>query len=494
MGFLQKRKEKRKMKKQQNQLKSYLYEAMEYYIKQNGKYKWAVTGMQYYKGENDILKRKIYKSINGVKQEEPDVPNNKLAHPFIKKLVDQKVDYAFAKEPKYTCKDEKYLEWFTEWAEENAFNHWIKFAETLASNQGVVWVHPYINEAGEFKFVIIPATEIIPIWEDSLETHLKAVIRFYQVNQNNGFNGEGDTYLEYWTNEGMQRYMIQGNILALQNPNYTWLKQVEGDFSGFVPHYANGNTPKCWGKVPFIPLKNNVDLLPDLAYVKTLIDNYDFTRSDLANTLEELRNFIICLENAGGTSIKDILTNLKTYGVLRVPSANGQSSKASILSSPIDCNASETHSKILKNDIVQLLQSVDTMQLTQLPPSGASLQMLFTDLETKCRGVADQFKQTFRELQYFMKIYLTENNKLNPSSNIKAELVFNTVTNANEQADTMNKQADAARKMKGVFSDETIYKNTPFVDDIEKEKELMKAQNDDYFGTGNLKNKIGKGV
>jgi hypothetical protein len=86
-----------------------------------------------------------------------------------------------------------------------------------------------------------------------------------------------------------------------------------------------------------------------------------------------------------------------------------------------------------------------------------------------------------------MKIYLKENNILNPTSNLTITLEFNNITNDNEKADTLNKQADGFRKMKGVISDETLLKHHPMVEDVEKEIARLKGQEDDYFGAGNMK-------
>ncbi len=61
-----------------------------------------------------------------------------------------------------------------------------------------------------------------------------------------------------------------------------------------------------WGKVPFIPFKNNDFELPDLQFVKTLVDNYDVTRSDVANLLEDIKNIIYALRGYGGENFPSL--------------------------------------------------------------------------------------------------------------------------------------------------------------------------------------------
>src|SRR5690625_5242610 len=50
-------------------------------------------GVLYYENENDILKRKQYAVIDGVKQVDPEKPNNRIPHGWHKLLVDQKTAY-----------------------------------------------------------------------------------------------------------------------------------------------------------------------------------------------------------------------------------------------------------------------------------------------------------------------------------------------------------------------------------------------------------------
>src|SRR5690606_12428923 len=50
-----------------------------------------------------------------------------------------------------------------------------------ASNKGKEWLHPYIDENGEFDYVITPAEQCIPIYEDKRQTKLQHMIRYYPI-------------------------------------------------------------------------------------------------------------------------------------------------------------------------------------------------------------------------------------------------------------------------------------------------------------------------
>lgn len=53
---------------------------------------------------------------------------------------------------------------------------------TAASNKGVEWVQPYIDENGDFKLFRVPAEQSIPIWTDSKRDTLQAFIRVFKLN------------------------------------------------------------------------------------------------------------------------------------------------------------------------------------------------------------------------------------------------------------------------------------------------------------------------
>ena len=491
MGFLKKRKEKRRMKKQQKNIQADLYSLYIQWTAQP-EYIDAEIGEKYYKGENDIRLRKQFKLIDGKTLPEPDLPNTKLSHNWGNYLINQKINYCLAKSPKFECEDEQYLEYFNNWCEENNFNYWLRFLGTQASIEGRSWLFPYIDDNGDFKAQVFGFKECIPIWTDQLHTDLKGVIRVYTTT-GTGLNlPQGDTHLEYWTAEGCQSYIVQGRALVLENNTFTELDLIDGKFNGFEPDFLNNKNPHTWGKTPFICFKNNIIEQSDIIPIKSLIDNFDFVRSDLANTLEKFVNSIITISNAQGTDLDEFIHNLKLYGVAKVDNVSQQGSGANIgvISQPIDCEASTTHTNLLEESIIKLSGAFHLPKTGQVPPSGVALKLFYQGLEIKCNGLESQFKLAFNQFQYFFMQYLKIKYNFTPSAKIKLSFDINSIMNENEQADTLNKQMDAMRKAKGVVSDETLYNNHPWVKDAQEEIKKVSKQNDDYFGKGDL-NKYG---
>lgn len=449
--------------------KSILLTLYEEYIMSQQFY-WYGVGQRYYKGENDILNRIMTTTKDGTKIIDDSQPNNKLNHAFMKALVDQKVNYSFGNPFKFSCDNEMYLKQVEDILKENRFNYKSKVAATMASNDGLTWIHPYITETGKFKFDIIPAEQIIPQWADDMHETLKSCIRAYNITSYELGTPQEMTILEYWTPEGFTRYRINGDSLI---PLAMDLETItSGSLNGQVPHYQKGNQAKSWGKVPFICFKNNIDEFCDVRYVKNLIDNYDLTRSDLGNALEQLRNFIIVLENAQGTDLDEFLENLKLYGVIKTTNVDGSGTSANILSNPIDCQASTEHTQLLKQNIIELLQGVNLNLELKIPPSGVALQLLYSGLDIKASGFETEFQQAFNDLLYFINIYLEEDNKLNPTNieEITIDFIRNMPQNTSEQIQNV-------KNSQGIVSNKTLYHNHPFVKNADEEEKQVNKEN-----------------
>ena len=48
-----------------------------------------------------------------------------------------------------------------------------------ASNAGIAWLHPYLDEDGGFRTVIVPPEQGIPLWRDNDHEELDRFIWFY---------------------------------------------------------------------------------------------------------------------------------------------------------------------------------------------------------------------------------------------------------------------------------------------------------------------------
>lgn len=422
--------------------------------------KLMIKGENYYQVENDILDRKMIRYEDEVAVEDETKANNKLAHGFMHTLVDDKVNYLLLKPYTLTCEDEGYLKIVTETLG-NRFQKRLSQLGIEASNKGIAWLHVYIDSKGKFKLMKVPSEQVIPIWTDNTREELQAIIRYYEVEVWEGKEKKYVTKIEYWTHKNVEYYIKDGETIILDAEMYL---DEENSYDG---HFITNDTPSSWGRIPFIYFKNNDFELPDLQFVKTLIDNYDLTRSDVANLLEEIKNIVYILKGYGGEDLGEFVRDLAYYkGILIDP---GEDAGVEKIENDINIEAAKEHYNMLKKDIFDFGQGVDkNSDKLGNNQSGIALKFIYSGLDLKCNALEGWFKWGFEELVRFVDIYLETMNKT--VSDEEIDIVFNRDIAINEDA-----TIDNAQKSKNVISDKTIIANHPWVENVDEEiKQLEK--------------------
>src|SRR5665648_10766 len=235
----------------------------------------------------------------------------------MKNQVDEKISYLLSQDATLKCKDDAYTGHVKD-ALGRKFGYLLSGLGYEASNKGIAWLQPYIDKNGKFKMTIIPAEQCIPIWTDNEHTDLDFMIRSYVQE---GFEGQKPveiTKVQYWGPEGVQYFEIYEDDKKKKRlrPDIDKLFRLgykDKDIPEWIPHYKKGDEGKSWGRVPFVCWKNNRIEFPDLRFVKTLVDNYDNSRSDISNFLEEVKNMIYVLKNYGGQDLGEFMSELNYY-------------------------------------------------------------------------------------------------------------------------------------------------------------------------------------
>lgn len=425
------------------------------------KMKWAKRGEQYYSVENDILNRRIIRKVDGKEVEESYKANNKLAHAKYKNQVDEKIAYLLSKPVTYKGENEQYAEKVKTILGKH-FQHQLTELGYEATNKSVGWLHPYIDETGEFKTMVIPFEQCIPIWKDRTHLELTAFIRHYssQIWGNNQL--KTITNVEVWTEEGVTYYRLDGKLLIYDSIN-------SRDEIGEVSHFKNNDTWQSWGKIPFIPFKNNWKEMPDIKAVKSLIDGYDEGRSEAANYVEDVKNLIFVLKGYGGTSLGEFMQDLNYYRAVKID--DPEDGGVDTITPTMDITAIQSHYEQLKRDIIEDGQSVNKdLDKYGNSPSGVALKFMYAGLDLKCNLLEAEFKIAFEMLLYFVDVYL----EMKGHGNFKQEeleLVFNRNITINETEAIQN-----CKISEGTISDKTILAHHPFVNDVEEELEAVKEQ------------------
>ena len=424
-----------------------------------------LIGERYYDNENDIKQRKMYKYLDGQKVEDKERPNNKLSHGYANLLIDEKVSYLLGTSPKITADDGKFQDSIIEILDYK-FDDKLQEIGVETSNKGIAWLQPFINSNGELKFRKHESEQIIPIYKDNTKEEIEAVIRFYYVETYEGDKKSDVKKVEYWTKDTVTYYTnYKGSLI----PDIEALGEGEP-----IGHFLVNGAYQSWGKVPFIPFRNNSREKNDLTYFKDLIDDYDKNTSDTSNTLDDIARFIYVLKNYGGTDLDEFLNDLKLYKAVKVDDDGGVDK----LTPDIDTEAVEQHLNRLKKDIYTFGKGVDKdTDRFGNSPSGIALKFLYSALDLKCDQMERKFKNAFDELFWFIAEYLKLTNKgTHDYKTAKVTFVRNMLINV---SDSIKNVSDSL----GIISKKTLLENHPFVSDLSEEllrlKEEKKQHNDE---------------
>ena len=420
--------------------------------------RWMEIGNRYYGVDNDINKRQMIRHTEAGDVADPTKANNKLAHGLIKNLVDEKIGYLLTKDYSLTCDDEAYLKKVKDTLGKY-FQYTLSGLGYEASNKGIAWLRVYADGLGKFRAMIVPAQQCIPLWVDNSRTELQAMIRYYIQVEYVGRERRNVTKVEYYTQENTTYYKLEGTTLVL-DPDVEENPEL---------HYLKGAEWKSWGRVPFIAFKNNRLEYPDIRFIKSLVDNYDYSRSDVANFIEEVKNLIYVLKGYGGQDLKEFMDDLNYFRAIKIddPKDGG----VDTLNPTIDIQAAKEHFEQLKRDIIELGQGTNKdLDKFGSAPSGVALKFLYSGLDIKCNHMEVEFRMAFEQLLYFVNIYLAETGQGN-YSDIDVQMIFNRDIVINETEAVTNCTAS-----QGVISDETIVANHPWVTDVEEELKKVNAE------------------
>lgn len=417
-----------------------------------------VIACNYYKGEQDILKRKrTVIGEQGALIEVENLPNNKIIDNQYSKLVDQKTNYMLAKPPTFETDNEMYATLLKE-----IFNN--KFLRTLRNigedsiNNGIAWLHPYYNELGEFCFKRFPAYEILPFWKDADHTVLDKAVRIYEVQ---GYEGEKEVSIEkveVYDTEGIQRFVFKNNrlVLDVENPSSSYVISID----------ENGNeTTLNWSKIPLIPFKYNNNEIPLITRVKSLQDGINTIISDFQNNMQEdARNTILVLQNYDGTNLGEFRRNLAQYGAVKVKTIEGASGDLKTLEIKVNAENYKVIYEILKKAIIENGRGFDAKDdRLSGNPNQMNIQSMYSDIDLDANGMETEYQASFEDLLWFVNTHIFNTEKLDFEKE-KVKIIFNRDILINE-----TESIDNCAKSTGILSNETIISQHPWTSDIKRE-------------------------
>lgn len=417
----------------------------------------AEAARRYYEVKNDIIF-----SDKKEDKEESLLRNadNRVCSSFYPLLVDQKAAYMFTSPPLFDAGSKAANKEITKVLGDRYPKNCKKLCVS-ASNCGVSWIHYWEDtEAGCLKWGVLDGTQIAPVVSDSLEEKIYAVLRTYTKTAN-----DGNIYVVYeiWNDKECEVFcQKQGtDISSLTYYNIFEAAGFVSSGSRFTNRYAHP-----FGRVPFIPFKNNDIGTTDLQKIKGLIDTYDKTYNGFANDLEDIQEVIMVLTGYSGTSRKELLEDIKKYKVIKLDDKD--SGQVSTLNIEIPVEARKTMLEMTRKAIFTQGQGIDPERESFGDVSGEALKFLYSLLELKAGLMQTEFMLGFGE---FVRVICQYRN-----IPVKDDII-QTWTRTSIQNDT--ETAEIAKNSVGIISNKTIIKNHPFVENPQEELELIKKEKEE---------------
>jgi len=401
-----------------------------------------LCGERYYEGQNDILTRKrMVIGESGELTEDKNLSNNRIAHGFFKKLVDQKAEYLFGREFTVSAEKADFSEHLQRIFDAD-FKNRLKNLCKEAVVKGVAWLQVYF-ENGEIRFKKIPSEEVIPIWADNEKNTLEALIRVYGVMRSK----KSVNAVEYWDLSGVRYYILDNgrlyNDAKRENSTHITLDGVGYNFK----------------KIPFIPFKYNEEEISLIRYTKSLIDDYDLLKSDDSNTICDVPNSILVVKNYDGQGLGEFRKNLSRYKAVKVTDDGG----LDIKSSNISTDMVERHLALDRKDLYEAGRGVDTQTEDFSTSSGVALKFLYADLDLDANGIESEFLVSLKAVTEFIKVWLYIAEKGDFAGD-EVTFTFNRDIIVNESS-----AIEECVKSKEILSEKTILENHPWVRDVETE-------------------------
>lgn len=440
-------------------------------FKSSEQYKIMVEAEQYYRNRSDVQNK-----TNDVSNRS----NTKIEHPILKKLVDQKVNYLLSKPWTVDTSNKAYAEALGEIFDAR-FRKKIKTLGKNAIKSGIAWIQPYFDENGKLAFMLIPSTEIIPLWRDSERTKLDAFIRFYDQIVYIGTRKHTITRAEFWYPGGVKRFVtgLEGGFRFMVDKE---CGTEENDYT--ESHFVVGNKAYNWEEVPIAWLRYNDEELPLCYFVKDLIDDINWQTSVTADVLRDVAKFIYILKNYGGQDLGEFIKDLKEHLAIKVTSDGGVDK----LQADLNIDAVMAFLDKQRRDVFDFASAVDTKDPALGNASGTAINFRYMDLDADCDALGIELKETFQRLKLFIDVYLQLIGK-GDFTKEQFDIIFNVDMPVNETEVINN-----IRASEGILSKRTQIQNHPWVTDADEElarieEERKKAMEE--FGSGLFDNDLG---
>lgn len=385
----------------------------------------------YYDGKQAIL----HKEVN-----DDTKPNNKIVTNFCDNIVATYNGYLTGVDITYTSDDD--IE-----AIQNILNYndvGSEDAEYLrnALIYGVAYEIMWIDEDGKQRFKALDPRECIPVYENTIEQDLAAIIRFYTVSSANLL--EAEYYVDVYDARETRSYKANQNFSGFQLLDYV---------------------PNFYGQVPITVFELNKERQSIFAKITTLQDAYNTLLSAEVDDFEAFVMAYLVLEGIDDIDPEQ-LHLMKTNRVLVLP----EGGKASFLNKDIHDTVVEDMLNRIEMNIRKISATPDFTDASFGTQSGVAIRYKLINFENKAAQIE---KSMIKALQRRIELICSI---LSISTGEESWRDIQILFTRNLPIDN-SETASMVSQLKGIVSDKTLIAQLPFITDVDAEMDAVNEQN-----------------
>ena len=425
--------------------------------------KAAETGQRYYDNVSSICgtgAAAIYEvnqylkklGKNPLKSADNRIPTN-----WHRIITDQKTGYLFTYPPQFDAKGSTDLDKTITDTLGQDYSKVIKQLCIDATNCGIGWLAYWYNMGEAFSYWYVDPKQIRVVLDpSSVKPRIKYLVRSWCTTDENKKTVQ---HHEVWTEHDVAYYVSQEHgtpQLDLSMGN-----------QGVMTH--------SYGRIPFIPFRNNAEGKGDLLMYKQLVDALDKLVSGFANDIDDMQEIIWVIKNYAGelqesdydkdgnevTREIDLLQKLKAKKIINVDGDGG----VDTLRGEIPYEARQAFLTILKDQLYISAMAVNPFPDAVGQASGVYIDFLYSLLELKSGLMETEFRTALDELVQAVLIY-----KGMAAQPVEQIWTRNKPRNDTEIV-TMISQTPSE-----VLSDETKTKAHPLTEDWQEERKRIEAE------------------
>lgn len=425
--------------------------------------KMMQDGVNYFKGEHDILKRKRTAiGRDGELVEVTNLPNNRIKDNGYKQMVLQKTNYLLGRPLSITSESDAHTKELKKVFNRDFLNKLNAVGEdSLNCGFGLLFVH--YDERGKLGFKRFKPQDVILGWQDEEHTKLDYAIRLHYMQH---FDGQRETTVEFvdvYSKEGIDYYELKDNELIGVEPYHApYFSVVNGE----------QDTAYNWDEIPIVAFKYNHDEIPLIKDLKSIQDAINTITSNFQNAMEEdTRNTIIVLVNYAGQDLGEFRQNLATYGAVKVRDFDGGKGDVKTLQIEVNAENYKAILSIFKKDLVRNAMGYDPddERLTG-NPNQSNIRSVFHGIDTDANRMERQYQAAFEKTLFFVNSYLVQTGK-GDFFDEEVKVIFDRDMLVNE-----SEVIDCCIKSAATLSKETVVANHPWIDDPQAELERIEKE------------------